>query len=170
MGGQGTNAFTSFEQTVYTEDIPANAMDKFLALQSERFRAPVLRIFHTELEAVYEEKNRGLDDDRRKVFETMFAGLFPENNYGKQTTIGTIEHLKNPSLKAIREYYNTYYVPNNMGVIMSGDFNPDELIAKIDKAFSYMQTKQIPEYNPGKENPISAPVVKEVWDLIRRIL
>ncbi|OPC03861.1 peptidase M16 [Elizabethkingia ursingii] len=163
MGGQGTNAFTSFEQTVYTEDIPANAMDKFLALQSERFRAPVLRIFHTELEAVYEEKNRGLDDDRRKVFETMFAGLFPENNYGKQTTIGTIEHLKNPSLKAIREYYNTYYVPNNMGVIMSGDFNPDELIAKIDKAFSYMQTKQVPEYNPGKENPISAPVVKEVW-------
>ncbi len=56
MGGQGTNAFTSFEQTVYTEDIPANATDKFLALQSERFRAPVLRIFHTELEAVYEEK------------------------------------------------------------------------------------------------------------------
>ncbi|MCT3816933.1 peptidase M16 [Elizabethkingia anophelis] len=163
MGGQGTNAFTSFEQTVYTEDIPANATDKFLALQSERFRAPVLRIFHTELEAVYEEKNRGLDDDRRKVFETMFAGLFPENNYGKQTTIGTIEHLKNPSLKAIREYYNTYYVPNNMGVIMSGDFNPDELIAKIDKAFSYMQAKQIPEYNPGKESPISTPIVKEVW-------
>lgn len=69
MGGQGTNAFTSFEQTVYTEDIPANATDKFLALQSERFRAPVLRIFHTELEAVYEEKNRGLDDDRRKVLK-----------------------------------------------------------------------------------------------------
>lgn len=162
MGGDGTNAFTSFEQTVYTEDIPANVVDKFLALQSERFRDPILRLFHTELEAVYEEKNRTLDDDGDKVFDTMFANLFPNNNYGKQTTIGTIEHLKNPSLKAIREYYNTYYVPNNMGVIMSGDFNPDEMIVKIDKAFSYMKPKAIPEYKIGQEKALTKPVVKEV--------
>ncbi|MDR2234890.1 MAG: insulinase family protein [Chryseobacterium sp.] len=162
MGAEGTNAFTSFEQTVYTEDIPANVMDKFLAVQSERFRQPVLRLFHTELEAVYEEKNRTLDDDGDKVIDMMFANLFPNNNYGKQTTIGTIEHLKNPSLKAIRDYYNNYYVPNNMGVIMSGDFNPDEVIAKIDKAFSFMKTKTVPEYKIGQEKPITSPVVKEV--------
>ncbi|MFP8892930.1 M16 family metallopeptidase [Chryseobacterium sp. EZn1] len=162
MGADGTNAFTSFEQTVYTEDVPANVLDKFLAVQAERFREPVLRLFHTELEAVYEEKNRSLDDDGDKVFDTMFANLFPNNNYGKQTTIGTIEHLKNPSLHAIREYYNNYYVPNNMGIIMSGDFNPDEVIAKIDKAFSYMKPKAIPEYKVGQEKPITTPVVKEV--------
>lgn len=162
MGADGTNAFTSFEQTVYVEDIPANAVDKFLAVQSERFRAPVLRLFHTELEAVYEEKNRSLDDDNDKVYDKMFENLFPNNNYGKQTTIGTIDHLKNPSLKAIRDYYNNYYVPNNMGLIMSGDFNPDEMIAKIDKAFSYMQSKAVPEYLAGQEKPITSPVVKEV--------
>lgn len=162
MGADGTNAFTSFEQTVYTEDIPANVIDKFLAVQAERFREPVLRLFHTELEAVYEEKNRSLDDDGDKVFDTMFANLFPNNNYGKQTTIGTIEHLKNPSLHAIRDYYNTFYVPNNMGVILSGDFNPDEVIAKIDKAFSYMQPKAVPEYKIGQEKPITTPVIKEV--------
>lgn len=162
MGADGTNAFTSFEQTVYTEDVPANVLDKFLAVQAERFREPVLRLFHTELEAVYEEKNRSLDDDGDKVFDTMFANLFPNNNYGKQTTIGTIEHLKNPSLHAIREYYNNYYVPNNMGIIMSGDFNPDEVIAKIDKAFSYMKPKAIPEYKIGQEKPITTPIVKEV--------
>lgn len=76
MGADGTNAFTSFEQTVYTEDIPSNVVDKFLALQSERFRQPVLRLFHTELEAVYEEKNRSLDDDGDKVYDMMFASLF----------------------------------------------------------------------------------------------
>ncbi|BAP31298.1 M16 family peptidase [Chryseobacterium sp. StRB126] len=162
MGGDGTNAFTSFEQTVYTEDIPSNVVDKFLALQSERFREPILRLFHTELEAVYEEKNRSLDDDGDKVYDMMFANLFPNNNYGKQTTIGTIEHLKNPSLHAIREYYNNYYVPNNMGIIMSGDFNPDEVIAKIDKAFSYMKSKQVPEYIVGQEKAITSPVIKEV--------
>jgi predicted Zn-dependent peptidase len=163
MGADGTNAFTSFEQTVYTEDIPANVADKFLAVQAERFRQPVLRLFHTELEAVYEEKNRGLDNDPRKVYEAMFAAIFPNNNYGKQTTIGTIEHLKNPSLTAIREYFNNYYVPNNMGVIMSGDFNPDEMITKIDKAFSYMKSKPVPEYKVGAEKPITSPIIKEVF-------
>lgn len=162
MGADGSNAFTSFEQTVYTEDIPSNVMDKFLALQSERFREPILRLFHTELEAVYEEKNRTLDDDGDKVYDMMFANLFPNNNYGKQTTIGTIEHLKNPSLHAIRDYYNNYYVPNNMGIIMSGDFNPDEAIAKIDKAFSYMKSKPVPEYKVGQEKAITSPVIKEV--------
>ncbi|MET3535082.1 M16 family metallopeptidase [Chryseobacterium limigenitum] len=163
MGADGTNAFTSFEQTVYTEDIPANVADKFLAVQAERFRQPVLRLFHTELEAVYEEKNRGLDNDPRKVYEAMFSAIFPNNNYGKQTTIGTVEHLKNPSLTAIREYFNNYYVPNNMGIIMSGDFNPDEMIAKIDKAFSYMKSKPIPEYKVAQEKPITTPIAREVF-------
>jgi predicted Zn-dependent peptidase len=162
MGAKGTNAFTSFEQTVYTEDVPSNAIDKYLAVQAERFRAPVLRIFHTELEAVYEEKNRGLDNDGRKQFEMMFASMFPNNNYGKQTTIGTVEHLKNPSLLEIRKYFNTYYVPNNMGIIMAGDFNPDQVIARIDKDFGYMKSKAIPPYKFDPEKPLTAPVSKEV--------
>jgi predicted Zn-dependent peptidase len=58
IGSQKTNAHTWVEETVYEEDIPANAVDKFLAIQAERFRSPVFRLFHTELEAVYEEKNR----------------------------------------------------------------------------------------------------------------
>ncbi len=162
MGSDGTNAFTSFEQTVYIEDIPNNVVDKYLAVQAERFRSPVLRLFHTELEAVYEEKNIGLDNDGRKAVEAMFEATFPNNNYGKQTVIGTVEHLKNPSLKAIREYYNTYYVPNNMGVIMSGDFDPAEMIKKIDRAFAYMQPKEVPAYVFDKEKGIAQPVIREV--------
>ena len=162
MGAQGTNAFTSFEQTVYTDDVPANALDKYIAVQAERFRNPVLRIFHTELEAVYEEKNRSLDNDGSLVLETLLANLFKKHNYGQQTTIGTVEHLKNPSLIEIRKYFNTYYVPNNMAVILSGDFNPDHAIAKIDKAFSYMKEKPVPEYTFAPEDAITSPVIKEV--------
>lgn len=162
MGAQGTNAFTSFEQTVYTDDIPSASLDKYLAVQAERFRNPVFRIFHTELEAVYEEKNRSLDNDGRKVFETLFSNLFQKHNYGLQTTIGTVEHLKNPSLKEIRKYFNKYYVPNNMGIILSGDFNPDEVIAKVDKAFSYMQPKPLDKYTFQPEDAITAPIVKEI--------
>lgn len=162
MGAQGTNAFTSFEQTVYTDDVPSSSIDKYLAVQAERFRNPVLRIFHTELEAVYEEKNRTLDNDGRKVFETLFANLFKNHNYGLQTTIGTVEHLKNPSLVEIRKYFNKYYVPNNMGVILSGDFDADEVIAKIDKAFAYMQAKPIDKYTFQPEAPITTPILKEI--------
>ena len=162
MGAKGTNAFTSFEETVYTEDVPANAVDKFLKVQAERFHNPVFRIFHTELEAVYEEKNRTLDNDARKVSELMLANLFINHNYGKQTTIGTIEHLKNPSLLEIRKYFNTYYVPNNMGIIVSGDFDPDEMIKKVDHYFSKMESKKIPTYTFKPEEPITAPISKEV--------
>ncbi|OQP61727.1 peptidase M16 [Niastella vici] len=163
IGSQKTNAHTWVEETVYEEDIPANAIDKFLTIQAERFRSPVFRLFHTELEAVYEEKNRTLDNDGAKVQEAMMAGLFPTHNYGQQTTIGTVEHLKNPSLIAIRNYYNKYYVPNNMGLILSGDFDPDVMIKKIDEAFAYMQAKPVQEYKAASEKPFTAPVVKEVF-------
>ncbi len=160
MGAQKSNAHTFVEETVYEEDVPSNAIDKYLAVQAERFRNPVFRLFHTELEAVYEEKNR--DDDDVKVFETMLAALFPHHNYGQQTTIGTIEHLKNPNLKAIRDFYNTYYVPDNMAIVMVGDLDPDDVIRKIDKQFSYMKPGNSPEYKAVKETPIISPIIKEV--------
>lgn len=76
LGSNMTNAFTSFENTTYMENIPSNNLERFLKVQSERFRMPVLRLFHTELEAVYEEKNISLDDGGNKIFETLFASLF----------------------------------------------------------------------------------------------
>ena len=163
IGAQGTNAHTWVEETVYEEDIPANAMDKFLVVQAERFRDPVIRLFHTELEAVYEEKNRGLDNDGNKMSEAMHYYLFPTHNYGQQTTIGTIEHLKNPSIKAIREFYHKYYVPNNMAIIMAGDIDPDALIKKISTSFAYMQSKPVVAYNPAPEKPMTAPIVKDIF-------
>jgi predicted Zn-dependent peptidase len=162
MGAQGTNAHTWVEETIYEEDIPSNAVDKYLTVQAERFRQPVFRLFHTELEAVYEEKNRGLDNDGRKMYETMLAALFPTHNYGQQSTIGTVEHLKNPNLKVIRDFYNAYYVPNNMAIVMAGDFDPDYVIKKIDEQFAYMQPKPVKEYTAAPEAPIKAPIVKEV--------
>lgn len=153
MGAQGTNAFTSVEQTVYVNDIPANMIHKWVELEAERFRNPVLRLFHTELEAVYEEKNISLDSDGEEAYEKLYASLFRKHPYGTQTTIGTVEHLKNPSLVKIRNYYNTYYVPNNMAIIMAGDFDPDLVIAMIDRHFGYMVSKPVPEFKFQMEYP-----------------
>jgi predicted Zn-dependent peptidase len=162
IGAKGTNAYTWLEQTVYVNDIPSNQLDKWTSIEAERFRNPVMRLFHTELEAVYEEKNRGLDNDGEKSWEALFSGLFPNNTYGSQTTIGTIEHLKNPSLTEIKKYFNTYYVPNNMAICLSGDFDPDATIKMIDAKFSTWKNKPVPAYQPYIEKPITAPVVKEI--------
>lgn len=162
IGAKSTNAFTSFAQTVYINDIPTNMMDKWLKIEGERFRNPQFRLFHTELEAVYEEKNRSLDSDGRRLNEAMMDKLFPTHNYGQQTTIGTVEHLKSPSLEEIKNYYQQYYVPNNMAVILSGDFDMDEMIGKIDAAFNYMKKKEVKPYVGPKEKPIQGPVIVDV--------
>ncbi|MCS7028081.1 MAG: insulinase family protein [Bacteroidia bacterium] len=162
IGAKGTNAFTSFEQTVYINDIPSNQIEKWLKLESERFRNPIMRLFHTELEAVYEEKNISLDNDNNLAFETFFAALFPTHPYGTQTTIGTVEHLKNPSLKKIADYYRTYYVPNNMAIILAGDLDYDATITLIDKYFGKFEAKPVPPFNPPQEKPITQPIEKTV--------
>ena len=162
IGVTGSNAFTSYDQTVYLADIPQNQLEKWLTIEGERFRNPVLRLFHTELEAVYEEKNRGLDDDGDKVFDAILSSLFQNHAYGTQTTIGTVEHLKDPSLKEIRKFYETYYVPNNMAIIMAGDLDPDRAIQLVDKAFGSLKAKPVPPYQFKPEAPRSQPVVRNV--------
>lgn len=163
LGATGTNAYTSVEQTVYTNEIPSNQLKKWLEIESERFREPIMRLFHTELEVVYEEKNRSMDNGSSKAFENLYAGLFQKHTYGTQTTIGTVEHLKNPSLKKVIEYFNTYYVPNNMAVILAGDFNPDEAIKMIDEYFGQMPSKTVPAFVPPVENEIASPIEKTVY-------
>lgn len=162
IGAKGTNAFTSFEQTVYINDIPSNKIKPWLDVESERFKDPVFRLFHTELETVYEEKNISLDNDDDKIIDSLFGGLFKKNTYGTQTTIGTVEHLKNPSIKSLKAYFNQKYVPGNMAIILAGDFNPNEVVAMIDATFGQIPSKPVPVYVPAKEEPINGPIVKEV--------
>ena len=166
IGANGTNAFTSQDMTVYVEDIPSNQIDNWAKIQTDRFKNPVIRGFHTELETIYEEKNMSLTQDSRKVWEAMDAALFPNHPYGTQTVLGTQEHLKNPSITNVRNYHKTYYVPNNMAVCVSGDFEPDEMVATIEKYFGDMQPNpNLPELQFEPEKPITTPVVKEVYGL-----
>jgi predicted Zn-dependent peptidase len=163
IGAKGTNAYTWVEQTVYTNDIPSNQLENWLMIEAERFRNPVMRLFHTELEAVYEEKNISLDDDGDKAWDELFLSLYPTHQYGTQTTIGTIEHLKNPSIKKVINYYNTYYVPNNMAIVLSGDLDPDKTIELIDKYWGNKQPGSVPEFIPAVEKPITSPITKSVY-------
>jgi predicted Zn-dependent peptidase len=165
IGSQGSNAGTSNDYTIFMENIPSNQLENWARIEAERFSRPVLRLFHTELETVYEEKNMSLTNDSRKVNEVMMQILFPNHPYGTQTTLGEAEHLKNPSMKNIREFFSKYYVPNNMAICMSGELEPDQTIEIIDRYFCRMKPRPVTplHYKPWK--PLEAPVFKEVFGL-----
>ncbi len=162
IGASGTNAYTWVEQTVYVNEIPSNNLEKWAIIESNRFKEVVPRLFHTELEAVYEEKNRSLDNDNSKTWEELFAGLFRKHTYGTQTTIGTVEHLKNPSITEIKKYFDAYYVPNNIAICLSGDLNPEETISLIDRYFGSWKPKPVPVFNVPVEEPITKPLFKNI--------
>lgn len=135
IGSEGTNAYTSNDVTCYVENIPNNEIENWAKVQSDRFQNMVIRGFHTELEAVYEEKNISMASDATKEFAALWNLLTPTHPYGTQTTIGEQEHLKNPSIINIQNYFHRYYVPNNVAIVMAGDFDPDKTIALIDQYF-----------------------------------
>lgn len=162
LGARGTNAYTGVEQTVYINDIPSNQVERWLTIEAERFSKPVFRLFHTELETVYEEKNMSLDNDGRKVMEALMAGLYPTHTYGTQTTLGSQEHLKNPSLLSLKEYFNSRYVPNNMAIALSGEFDPDEVIRIIDEKFGVLENTPVRPFSFPAQESISSPQVIEV--------
>ncbi len=163
IGAKGTNAYTSFDVTCYIEDIPSNQVENWAKIQADRFENCVIRGFHTELETVYEEKNMSLTKDSRKVYEAVLSTLFPHHPYGTQTVLGTQEDLKNPSITNIKNYHHTWYVPNNMAIVLSGDFNPDQMIVTIDKYFGHFQPNpNLPVIKLPKEEEIQAPIVRQV--------
>ncbi|MBR1576434.1 MAG: insulinase family protein [Bacteroidales bacterium] len=166
IGARGTNAWTSHDETVYTEDIPSNQIDNWARIQADRFRNTVIRGFHTELETIYEEKNMSLTQDSRKLWAALDEAMFPHHPYGTQTVLGTQEHLKNPSITNVKKYHDQYYVPNNIAICVAGDFNPKEMVAIIEKYFGDWQPNpDIPVLHFEKEAPITAPIEREVYGL-----
>ncbi len=163
LGAKGTNAYTWYEQTVYINDIPSNELEKWMEIESERFKMVVLRLFHTELEAVYEEFNINQDRDSRKSNKALMEGLFPHHPYGTQTTIGTGEHLKNPSHVKIQEYFKKHYVPNNIALILAGDFDPNKVVQLAEKYFGNYQRQEVPPFTFGEATPRTGITETEVF-------
>ncbi len=165
MGAKSTNAYTWLEQTVYVNDIPANELERWMQLESERFRMMALRMFHTELETVYEEFNISQDKDGRKMNNLLRQTLFPQHPYGTQTTLGAPEHLRNPSQVNIQWYFNSYYVPNNMALVLSGDFDPDEVVALAEQYFGDYEPKALPPFSFSEQPPLEGPIHKSLLGL-----
>jgi predicted Zn-dependent peptidase len=161
IGAKNTNAGTSYESTIYINDVPVNELEKWAKIESERFHGIVLRLFHTELETVYEEFNMYQDRDSERQFQTLMNTLFPNHPYGR-AVIGSPEDIKNPSMINIQEFFKTFYVPNNMAIALAGDIEFEETIKLIDEYFGDLEYKELPEIVQPVEEPVADVIEKEV--------
>lgn len=145
MGGTNLNAATGDDQTVYYNSFPPNQIEKWIELYSHRFEKPVFRAFQAELETVYEEKNMYQDNFISVMLEAFNKSFYKNHPYGQQTILGKTEHLKNPSLSKMYEFFHTYYVPNNMAVVLVGDFDSDSVLPLLKEKFGKWKRKELPD-------------------------
>ncbi len=161
MGGKSLNAGTSYDMTVYYNIFPSNQLSKWMDVYVERFRNPVFRLFQSELETVYEEKNMYGDNPITAFQEYLFHETFGEHPYGRPV-IGYTEHLKNPQTSKMREFYNTYYVANNMTLILVGDFDIAAAEPVVAEKFGTWRSGELPKEPTYTLPKFNGPTVKEV--------
>ena len=155
IGSTNINAFTNQDYTAYYNAFPPNQIEKWLELYSHRFQNPVFRLFQSELETVYEEKNIFMDNPLNNLIQEVLKNVFKNHPYGQQSVLGKVEHLKNPSLQKMYKFYKDYYVPNNMVLALSGDFNSEKIIPIINEKFKNWKFENVPEFQNYKEEPFN---------------
>lgn len=155
IGSTGINAFTSEEITFYFNTFPAHQFARWAEIYSHRFQDPVFRAFQAELEVVYEEKNMYQDNFAMSLFETFNASFYKKHPYGQQTILGSVEHLRNPSLNSMYAFYNTWYVANNMALILVGNFSKEEIMPLVVEKFGSWRSGELPEYPRYEESPFA---------------
>ena len=154
IGGEGLNAGTSYDYTLYHNSFPAYQMERWLNLYVDRLTNPVFRSFQAELENVFEEYNMYSDDNSEHVRNFINEKLYAGSAYAREI-IGYPEDLKNPKLRQLIEFYNTWYVPNNMALILVGNFSTEDVKPLIEKTFGRMESKPLPERKAFKPTDFS---------------
>lgn len=150
-GGTRLNAGTSFDYTVYHNTFSPQYVEQWAEINSERLLNPVFRMFQSELETVYEEKNMYSDFIGSEAIEKLKERYFAPHPYA-YPIIGSTENLKNPRLSEMRHFFEEYYVASNMGLILSGDFDSEKVLPLLERTFSRIRKGEVPH----KEVPLPA--------------
>ena len=144
FGGSGLNAATSYDATIYFKTFSPQYMVQWAEINSERLINPVFRLFQSELETVYEEKNMYGDFIGGQVMDTLMARYFGPHPYA-YPIIGSTKNLKNPRLTEMHKFFEDYYVASNMALILSGDFDAQQVMPILEKAFSRIRSGNAPK-------------------------
>ena len=134
-GGSGMNAFTSDDMTGYFISVPANKLELWMWMESERLYRPVFREFYAERDVVFEERRMRTESTPLGKFEETFNSLFWESHPYGWPTVGWPSDIPVISKAQADEFYATYYAPQNITAILVGDFDPEQTAARMEKYF-----------------------------------
>ena len=134
-GGSNYNAYTSKDGTTYLIGLPANKLELWAAIESDRMQNAVLREFYTERDVVMEERRRSYDSEPEgRLWETFQATAFVAHPYG-QPTIGWMSDIENLTRTKAEAFLHKYYAPNNAIIAIVGDIDTDRTIALVERYF-----------------------------------
>ncbi|MRR58795.1 MAG: insulinase family protein [Deltaproteobacteria bacterium] len=134
-GGYNYNAFTGKDSTAYMISLPANKLELWAVIESDRLRNAVLREFYTERNVVMEERRRSYDaDPQGKLWESFLAAAYQAHPY-RQPIIGWMSDIENLSRTKAESFLHRYYAPANAVVAIVGDIDPVKTLALVEKYF-----------------------------------
>jgi predicted Zn-dependent peptidase len=155
-GGQDLNASTDWDETNYFYSMPANRVELWAYLESERFLQPVMRQFYDERNVVIEERRMRVDSNPfGKLLEQFVTAAFQANEYHRPT-IGWISDLNSFSATDAINFFDKYYVPSNMVVTIVGDVKASEVLPIIEKYFGRLPARPQPDERTTTEPPQNA--------------
>jgi predicted Zn-dependent peptidase len=143
-GGVGLNAFTNADTTGYMYSLPANKLELWAYLESERFLDPVFREFYKERDVVMEERRMRTESQPiGRLIEQFVAISFTAHPY-HHPTIGYASDLRSFTREDARAFYERYYVPANMTVGVAGDVRAAEALPMLRKYFGRLPARPAP--------------------------
>jgi predicted Zn-dependent peptidase len=134
-GGEFLNAFTSEDQTAYFLRIPKNRLELWAWLESDRLLNPVFREFYSERDVVFEERRLAVESTPLGKFDEAFNALFWEASPYQWPVVGWASDIPAYTLAQAKQYFATYYAPNNITGVLAGDFEPAEVMPTIERYF-----------------------------------
>jgi predicted Zn-dependent peptidase len=135
QGASGMNAFTYYDLTAYFITVPANKLELWLWMESERLLRPVFREFYAERDVVFEERRMRTESTPLGKFEESFNAVFWDAHPYHWPVIGWPSDIPAISKRDADEFYATYYAPQNITLILVGDFLADAALAGAEKYF-----------------------------------
>lgn len=144
-GGVGLNASTSLDSTQYFYSLPANRLELWAFLESERFLHPVMREFYKERDVVMEERRMRTDSSPTGRLVEQFLSLAFDGSPYHRPGIGYASDLRHFSATDAANFFKTYYVPSNMVVALAGDLDADQTFAIAEKYFGRIPSGPKPE-------------------------
>jgi len=142
-GGTGMNATTGYDRTNYFYSLPENRKELWFSLESDRFENPVFREFYKEKNVVREEKRRSESQPIGRLIQEFLTVAYTAHPYGRPN-IGWDSDITATTIEDTREFYETYYVPNNITIAIAGDIQPDRAKELAKKYFGDMESAPEP--------------------------